>query len=466
MHARAHRPVLVVDQDNEFISSLTTDPAFAQYPPMIVRAAAQAQLLLSDKERAFSGIFVSPSLPDAGWLSVIRSSFYHRPAMPIFLATDSDELAIPEQDLKRIGVRRTLRKPFNHKQMIELVAPIAITFDARGAIAKAAQSRPAGASVQDELISDGSFVAVRADDFLTGSRSFFDVYVRLSASHYVKILGAGDHFVAERLDSLLRKGVTHLYLRKELQESYLQYCDHLATQLLKNDAAPLELKTSQTLNQGEETLNYLKANGVSEENLRYAQSFTRNMEELVRQIEPERHQILRDFMRDMSGYDHGVSCSMVAAILSRTFGIETPRLVQNVGIAALLHDIGLSAMPANIQTEDESRMSEDERERYRAHPITGAEALGKIRGVDPGAVQAIAQHHQRLNKLGFPARQGASSVNRVAELVGIADEFVRLMKRAQHDRKCNPMREMNIVVFPGFSRPVQEAFRLAFMMRF
>jgi HD-GYP domain-containing protein (c-di-GMP phosphodiesterase class II) len=188
------------------------------------------------------------------------------------------------------------------------------------------------------------------------------------------------------------------------------------------------------------------------------------MEELVRQLEPEGHAALRKFMHDLSGYEHGVSCAMIAGVLARAFGIETPRLVENVGIAALLHDLALSSYSEEVRSEDESRMTEQQRASSREHPAAGAEALAAVPGVDPGAVQAIAQHHQRLNKMGFPQRHGVGSVNRVAEIVGIADEFSRLIARAARDPAVNPLREMNLAVFPGFSRPVQATFRRAFLV--
>ena len=50
----------------------------------------------------------------------------------------------------------------------------------------------------------------------------------------------------------------YLYLRKDVQETYLKYCDHLARSLLLIENAPIELKQSQILNAGEETNKFFR----------------------------------------------------------------------------------------------------------------------------------------------------------------------------------------------------------------
>jgi len=77
----------------------------------------------------------------------------------------------------------------------------------------------------------------------------------------------------------------------------------------------------------------------------------------------------------------------------------------------------------------------------------------------------VAQHHERRNKLGFPRRTGAGVVNRIAEIVGISDEFARLLQRATQDPRVNPFQIMEVDIFQGFSFPVVEAFRKAFLTR-
>ena len=131
-------------------------------------------------------------------------------------------------------------------------------------------------------------------------------------------------------------------------------------------------------------------------------------------------------------------------------------------MASLCHDIGLMQMPPEVQTEDESKMTEPMRALYRTHPTVAAGILASIPGVDPAVIQAVTQHHDRRDKSGFSNRAQASTLHRVAEMVGIADEYVRLMEKTKVDPNFDVYKEMEKTILPGFSRSIVDAFKKVF----
>jgi hypothetical protein len=48
-------------------------------------------------------------------------------------------------------------------------------------------------------------------------------------------------------------------------------------------------------------------------------------------------------------------------------------------------------------------------------------------------------------------------------VIGIADEFLGLIKKAESQKSFEPMSKMRDDVFPLFSKPVKEAFETAFV---
>jgi response regulator RpfG family c-di-GMP phosphodiesterase len=452
------RGILVVDPDPEFHDMVRKDPRSQNVPPLLAKTGRDAQLLLADSSRLFVAVVINPATRDPGGISVIRAAHQHRPATPIYVIHEG-EPPFAEPELRRLGVQRSLKKPMTYAQIVDVVAP-SLYFDT-GAVLDAAKKNPD--ALDAELTAgDVEFVGIRAEDFLAGSKTLFDVYVRLSSGRYVKILQAGDAFAPERVMQYLKKGVTHFYLRKEVQQHYLNYCDKLATALLSAEKAPQELRISQTLNHGEQTLSFLRTQGLSEANLEYASNFVRNVQTLVEQLEPNKNKILADFMKEVSSYDHGVGTSVVAGLLMSSVQIGAESPVQILGLAAMLHDIGLVGMPPNVRSEDETAMNDEEKKLYRTHPLKGAEILRKIPRIHPTVVQAVAQHHERRTKKGFPGQIGIGSMNRVAEVVGIADEYIQLVGRAQTNPKIDVKAEMEKEIFNGFSFQIVEAFRAVF----
>jgi putative nucleotidyltransferase with HDIG domain len=311
---------------------------------------------------------------------------------------------------------------------------------------------------------DQSYVPIRAEGFASGSKSVFDVYVRLSSGRYLKLLQAGDQFTPDRLETYLKKGVTHFYIKKEMHESYLAYCRTLTTAVLNAPSLSTEIKMQHTLNQGEELMSLLKSQGVSEENIAHAKQFSLDVKNLTNQLAAGKGQSsVKQFLDDVAVFEHGVGTSMLAGILSHVVEIRMDKPVQIVGVASLLHDIGLSALPEECRNEDESQLNNEQRALFRTHPEKGAEILRASGEVDPAAIQAIEQHHMRHLGFGFPERTSSSApLGRVAEIVGLCDEFNRLITKSKQDPSFSVIGELDKNVFQGFSRQIVYAFRSAF----
>jgi putative nucleotidyltransferase with HDIG domain len=310
---------------------------------------------------------------------------------------------------------------------------------------------------------DSDFIPIRAAGFASGSKSAFDVYVRLEGGRYLKLLEAGDQFSPERIDNYLKKGVTHFYIPKEMQKAYLEYCEKLSIAVLKSDKISDEIKTSMTLNQGDELMAILRTQGVNAENIDYSKKFIGDVKNLTVQLR-KKNTLVASFLEDVSAFEHGVGTSMIAGILSHVLEIRMDHPVEIVGLAALFHDVGLSALPPNARKEDEIHLMPPEiRELYETHPALGADILYKTGEIDPAVVQAVEQHHMRHLGFGFPERKNnTASLGRVAEIVGISEELARMTKQNKNDSPAQMLVELEKTVFPGFSRQIVYAFRTAF----
>ena len=457
------RSLLIADTDYHFLESLKNDPINRQYPIKTALSGGDAQAIISDRENLLMGIFVSPTVEKPGWISVIKCAHTNRPATPIFLIQNdkTSYSQLTDIDIQKLGVKGTVEKPITYEEIVKLVAPIALSFDAKAALEQAKKNSKdtIGAEASG---SDADFIPIRAEDFISGTKSFFDVYVKLGTGRLIKLLQAGDGFTVDRLENYLKKGVTHFYIRKEVQDVYMNYCDHLATALLKHKTAPVEIKVSQTLNQGEEVMKHLQQNGVSEANIRYAAKFVSNVRELTSQLDTKKSDLLSGFMANVAAYEHGVGTSMLASILAKSLQIDSDNLVQMVGMAAMLHDVALTQMPEALWNEGESVMDTEQLNLFKTHPTVAAEGLKKLHGFHPGALQAIEQHHMRLGGKGFPARTGGTPVTRLSEIIGICDELNRLVSRCAQHKDLSIFIELDLHIFPFFTRPVVQAVKAAF----
>lgn len=457
------RSAMIVDSDSAFLQEMKDDPKASMSPPVIARTGKEAQLTFANLDIPIAGLFVNINVttPEGGpgGTSVIKFAHQLRPSTPIYILLD-EGISIEIEDFKSLGVRNSITKPVTYTKMLELVAPHAIMFDQ-----SAMQAKKNTDVVGKETVADDSeFVAIRASDFVSGKICSFNIYYRFASGKYIKILAAGDSFAPERLSVYLQKGAEFFHLRKEDQSAYLSYCNQIASKVVQSKTISVAVKTGQALNYGQETLSFLKSQGLSESNLSHATNFVENVHNVVSQMGMRKSEVLKNFFKNVEGYEHGVSVSMITSLLANVSGIESESIVQIVGIASLLHDIGLYSLPPELHHEDESQMTKEQFELYRTHTEIGADLLKKIPGTHPTVIQAVLQHHERRGKKAFRTSGKPTSMNRIAELIGIADEYILLMKLAKADPKIDIHQQLEKNVFPCFSSTVVEAFRSVFFV--
>jgi putative nucleotidyltransferase with HDIG domain len=296
--------------------------------------------------------------------------------------------------------------------------------------------------------SDEAYVGIPAAQFISGSVSRFDVFVRLAADRYLKILHAGDAFLPARVDSYRSKGVTHFFIRRADQARFLQFENTLAKAALQAPGASEAAKVALTLSQGDRVVVFLRDQGLTPENVAYAGEFLGNLKALVSQMNVWQADQVGAFLNNVAAVEHGAGVATLAGVLAHVLEIRMDRPVQIVGAAALFHDIGIEGGGGEADP---------------GHPARGAEILRRSGKFDAAVLQAVEQHHMRPHgDGGFPERNPAAPITRVAEIIGICDEFQCAMKREGGRPATEVLAELEARVFPGFSKQMTYAFRTAF----
>lgn len=447
-----NRTPLIVDPNIQFLDTMKADSkSFGE--PRTASTGRDAQRMLADLKIRISAVFVNPTVVDPSGISVIRCAHLHRPTVPVFILYDDKE-PFTEAEARGLGVREMIKKPVTLIQLLERCGSNVMIFDP-----KDLKPDLSHAVNSEQSIEDSKFIPIRAEDFLGGSVSFFDLYVRLNPNKYLKLLQAGDLFQIERVKTYLTKGVMHFYLKKDAQAQYMAFCDKIASSLVRNASAPEDMVATHVLNHGEETLKFFQTQGISEVKLQYASNFLKNTLDLVNRLDPGRQPILKGFLNDLTTYEHGIGVTIIASLLLPMLEVVSVPTVETVGFASLFHDIGMTGM--GFKDEDEQKMTPEEVKKFRTHPTVGAEMLEKIKALNSSVIQGVAQHHERRNKKGFPEQLGGS-ISLVAELVGISDEFLKIVTRIKSGEKFDLQAELQHRIFDCFSPKLVNTFKAVF----
>jgi putative nucleotidyltransferase with HDIG domain len=126
-------------------------------------------------------------------------------------------------------------------------------------------------------------------------------------------------------------------------------------------------------------------------------------------------------------YVHAVNVSALAMALARQLNLEES-VVLDVGLGALLHDIGFHLLP-EAAPGNSATVTLDERNRHWEHPVRGAEALLATQGL-PDIVPLIAyEHHIHYDGGGYPQQERPRELNLASLITSIADSYDNLRRK-------------------------------------
>ena len=101
--------------------------------------------------------------------------------------------------------------------------------------------------------------------------------------------------------------------------------------------------------------------------------------------------------------------------------------VQAVGTAAMLHDIGMLAVPQHILAKGDN-LSDDERRKLWLHPQIGADIVRSVPFPAPVS-PIILGHHERWDGKGYPSGLAGDQIPIGARILALVDQFDAILRR-------------------------------------
>jgi len=124
---------------------------------------------------------------------------------------------------------------------------------------------------------------------------------------------------------------------------------------------------------------------------------------------------------DSYTFTHMVNVSILTMGQARGLGVEGA-LLREIGLSALMHDIGKVRTPSEILNKAE-KLTDREFEILRRHTVDGAEILRRTPEMPTLAPIVAFEHHLRLDGTGYPMGVSRPSLNLGTMLCGIADVY-------------------------------------------
>ena len=150
-------------------------------------------------------------------------------------------------------------------------------------------------------------------------------------------------------------------------------------------------------------------------------------------------------------YAHCVNVSILSVSMGQVLGLSRQTLA-DLGVAALVHDIGKIAVPGDVVRKPAS-LSADEWTQIRRHPLEGAKMMFRMPGLSSltlDAVRVCLEHHMNFDRTGYPDVERAWGQATLSRIVAVADVFDAMTAhRAYHKRPRTAFEGLQYLMGPA-----------------
>lgn len=270
------------------------------------------------------------------------------------------------------------------------------------------------------------------------------IFVRLSATHFVKLFQQGDEFNAEDLKRYQQtKKINFMFLLKEDSGKLLKKLNAELENLINSKQVDVRA-ASELVEESLDTIHEL-VNSIG---------ITPEVEELVANNVALSMKVMGDFPelknilqrmhleRDQYIPSHSMMVAHLACAIAVAMDWYSDSTFQKLTCAAFMHDVGIRdhnlCAVKNIQEMEkkfQGKFSTKEVQEYKNHPKRGSALVAKFKEIGAEVDKVILQHHEHPLGTGFPDALNATYITPLAALFIVAHDLVDYAY--DHDGKIN-----------------------------
>ena len=163
------------------------------------------------------------------------------------------------------------------------------------------------------------------------------------------------------------------------------------------------------------------AQGESGASVSSAQEIVASIMQGIRQDAHLFHRLMQ--MQSHDGYTvtHSLNVSAIVVAQATALGLPENRL-QEIGLAAMLHDIGKEKVPSEI-LQKPGKINSQEFAKMAEHPVAGAKVLRKMDCGSDLPVIVSFEHHIKYDGSGYPKESSKRQLHPVSYMTQIADVY-------------------------------------------
>ncbi len=291
---------------------------------------------------------------------------------------------------------------------------------------------------------DQAFIPIQLDSIRIDSVLNFDLYLNINRN-LVLYRSADLPFTDRTRQKLLENSVDKVYITSESKHKYQLYIEKNLNKIIHDPLIP-ELKKAGILY---ETSTNLVKDVLNKptygENIKRSKELVGNTVNYILKGQQAFHSLMKISSFDYYTYTHSVNVCTFAIALAQQMGFHDTDFLFELGVGALLHDVGKSKISHRILNK-KSALNSIEFEIMKKHPKWGDDLMRETDEIPEEALYPILQHHERGDRSGYPNGIGLNEMHIFSKIVAIADSFDAMTTERVYQRALDTFPALKVML--------------------
>lgn len=255
------------------------------------------------------------------------------------------------------------------------------------------------------------------------------------------LVGSGVELTQRMIDRLISMNVTNIYIQDALTSDII--VEEIISEETRRETMGVIFETFKTVqNDPQKWRNTFT-------NPQFGRQFRQAMNSIIDELKGNQsamNLLGSACATDVYIFSHSFHVSLYAIALAMKAGYKEKELSE-IGLGAMLHDVGKMALPLDILNKP-GKLTEEEFEIVKSHPEVGFEILRKQDDISLLAAHCAFQHHERCNGSGYPRGLKEEKIHPYARIIAVCDVFDALTSQRAYRSPMLPHEAME-VLFAG-----------------
>ncbi len=248
------------------------------------------------------------------------------------------------------------------------------------------------------------------------------------------------------VDSDIKKKIEllhYLYIRQSDLPLYDRFVEKIVQAVARNEHISITKKATILYRNASATLDEMFENPEELENVPKSKKVVNTFVDTIFSDTYAIESMIKITAYDYYTHTHSINVCIYALSLGAYIKLNDVTL-QELGMSALLHDLGKSKVDPKITNKD-GKLTDAEFETMKHHPLYGYTIALKIGVRDRRILDGIRHHHEKLDGSGYPDGLAGSNITLFARIIAVCDVFDALSTKRSYKESMSSFETLKLM---------------------